>query len=190
MIKAIIFDCFGVLTVDGWLKFCDTYAKDPATRQEAHNLNEAVDRGEISYQDFISKISALTGVAQAEVDKQVSEPLPKNTELLDYIKELHKNYKTAILSNISDPNWFESYFTPNELEIFDEIVMSSKEGIIKPDPRIFAITTGRLGVSADGCVFVDDRQKNTDSAEELGMKSILYQDLKSFKLELKSYLVP
>ena len=190
MIKAIIFDCFGVLTTDGWLKFCDTYAKDPAIREEAHRLNQAVDKAEITYRDFISKVSQITGVDVGEVDKQISEPLPKNVPLLNYIKTLHQNYKTGILSNISNPQWFEEYFTEVELYNFDEVVMSSVEGIIKPDPRIFKIMTDRLGVQLYECIFVDDRENNTKAAKALGMKAILYKELPQLKSDIKSYLEP
>ena len=190
MIKAVIFDCFGVLTTDGWLKFCDTYAKDPAIREQAHKLNQSVDKAEITYRDFISKVSQITGVDIAEVDKQISEPLPKNVPLLNYIKTLKKDYKTAILSNISNPQWFEDYFTQDELSNFDEVVMSSVEGIIKPDPRIFKIATDRLEVQFEQCIFVDDRESNTQAAEGLGMKAILYKELPQLKSDINSYLEP
>ena len=188
MIKAIIFDCFGVLTTDGWLKFCDTYATDPVIREQAHKLNRAVDKADITYRDFISQVSQITGVDAREVDKQISEPLPKNVSLLNYIKTLHENYKTAILSNISNPQWFEEYFTEAELGNFDEVVMSSVEGIIKPDPQIFSITADRLGVQLDQCIFVDDRENNTQAAAALGMKAILYKELPQLKSDIKAIL--
>jgi len=190
MIKAIIFDCFGVLTTDGWLKFCDTYLKDEAKAAEGHRLNHLVDEGRIGYPEFLNLISELSGVDKAEVDRTIAEPIPKNTELLDYIKSLKPRFKMAILSNISNPDWFKEYFAADELAIFDEIIVSSREGIIKPDPRIFHIALDKLGVRPEEAVFIDDRQKNVDAAQQLGIKSFLYQNYAQCRDELEKLVTP
>ena len=42
MIRAIIFDCFGVLTNDGWKALRERYCTTEELRREAHNLDVAV----------------------------------------------------------------------------------------------------------------------------------------------------
>lgn len=190
MIKAIIFDCFGVLTTDGWLKFCAMYLRDEAKAAEGHRLNHLVDEGRIGYQEFLNLISELSGVDKTEVDRIIAEPIPKNKELLEYIKSLKPQFKMAILSNISNPEWFREYFTPNELALFDEVIVSSKEGIIKPDPRIFHITLDKLGLLPNEAIFIDDRQKNVDAAEQLGLKAFLYRNYPQCRDELEKLIAP
>jgi len=49
MIKEIIFDCFGVLTQDGWTAFIKKYAK-PDMMDDLRAANELADKGIIGYQ--------------------------------------------------------------------------------------------------------------------------------------------
>jgi haloacid dehalogenase superfamily, subfamily IA, variant 3 with third motif having DD or ED len=53
-------------------------------------------------------------------------------------------------------------------------VDSSIEKTQKPDPRIYKIALERVGTTADKAYFIDDKQENVDAANELGMKSFLY----------------
>jgi putative hydrolase of the HAD superfamily len=58
------------------------------------------------------------------------------------------------------------------LSLFDVVVESSKEGIRKPDPRIYRLACERLGVDARETVFLDDLGINLKPARELGMTTI------------------
>lgn len=189
MIKAIIFDIFGVLTIDGWLKFCDAHFKDSSRRQKAQELNRQTDIGKLDYGEFLQKISEMTGKPTEEINSQLYERLPKNEQLLKFTRDkLKPHYKIGILSNISSQKWVREYFAPDELELFDDIVLSVQVGIIKPSAKIFEIAAQRLGVGLDDCVFVDDRLKNVEAAQELGMKAIFYQNFPDFRKELSKYL--
>jgi putative hydrolase of the HAD superfamily len=58
------------------------------------------------------------------------------------------------------------------MSLFDVIVESSKAGVRKPDPRIYHLACEQLGVTPDGCVYLDDLGVNCKPAAELGMKAI------------------
>jgi putative hydrolase of the HAD superfamily len=58
------------------------------------------------------------------------------------------------------------------MAMFDVIVESSKEGIRKPDPRIYEIACEKIGSSPKACVYLDDLGINCKPAAELGMKAI------------------
>jgi len=58
-------------------------------------------------------------------------------------------------------------------ELFDVVIDSSEEGVRKPDPRIFELALGRLGVAAARSVFLDDFAGNVTAAESFGIKAIL-----------------
>jgi len=51
-------------------------------------------------------------------------------------------------------------------------VESSKEGIRKPDPKIYRIVLDRMEVTAEQTVFLDDLGINLKPAKALGMKTI------------------
>ena len=55
---------------------------------------------------------------------------------------------------------------------FDVVVESSVEGVRKPNPEIYRRACGRLGVTPDECVFLDDLGINLKPARALGMRTI------------------
>jgi len=58
------------------------------------------------------------------------------------------------------------------MSLFDHVVESSKVGIRKPDPRIYAMACEALGVSPAGSVYLDDLGINLKPAAQLGMRTI------------------
>jgi hypothetical protein len=68
MVKAVIFDCFGVLATEAWLPFKSKYfGDDPERFETASDIARQVNRGLISGDDFIREISRLSGVKPIEV---------------------------------------------------------------------------------------------------------------------------
>lgn len=55
---------------------------------------------------------------------------------------------------------------------FDHVIESSKIGIRKPDPRIYALMCEALGVEASECVYLDDLGINLKPAKQMGMTTI------------------
>src|SRR4051812_44882768 len=100
MVQAIIFDCFGVLTHDGWLPFKRKYFKDkPEKLQEATDLGVRVNTGHLSYESFINRLAGMANVKNAVAQKAMHSNIP-NDELLAYIRDkLHGRYKLGLLSN-------------------------------------------------------------------------------------------
>jgi epoxide hydrolase-like predicted phosphatase len=73
--------------------------------------------------------------------------------------------RTGLISN----SWGDRY--PHDLlgELFDGIVISGREGIRKPAPRMYELGAERIGLAPAACVFVDDLPFNLEPAAELGM---------------------
>ena len=55
---------------------------------------------------------------------------------------------------------------------FDAVIESSKAGVRKPDPRIYAMMCETLAVAAAECVYLDDLGINCKPAAALGMRAI------------------
>lgn len=55
---------------------------------------------------------------------------------------------------------------------FDHVIESSKVGIRKPDPSIYAMMCNTLGVAPAACVYLDDLGINCKPAAMLGMHAI------------------
>jgi 2-haloacid dehalogenase len=71
------------------------------------------------------------------------------------------------------------------LEWFEGIVISGDEGVVKPDPRIFAVLTDRYGLVPDETVFVDDQVGNVEAAARLGFRAIRFVDAHSLRDDLR-----
>lgn len=58
------------------------------------------------------------------------------------------------------------------MALFDDVIESSKVGIRKPDPRIYALACERMRVAPFEVVYLDDLGINLKPARELGMRTI------------------
>lgn len=52
---------------------------------------------------------------------------------------------------------------------FDVIVDATYTGILKPDPRAYALCVDQLGLPAGDCVFVDDQLRNIEGGRRAGL---------------------
>jgi putative hydrolase of the HAD superfamily len=59
---------------------------------------------------------------------------------------------------------------------FDLVIESSKEGVRKPDPRIYALACERLGIAPREAVYLDDLGINLKPARTMGMITIKVVD--------------
>jgi epoxide hydrolase-like predicted phosphatase len=186
MIKAIIFDCFGVLTTDRWREFVATLPEEQ--RQSASDLNRSYGAAHIDKTEFLQQIYELTGKKPQDIDQLLDNDAYKNVELLKLIAELKPNYKIGLLSNVAS-NWIRDQFlTTGEQELFDDLVFSYEVRMTKPDPRIFELAVERLGVKPDECILIDDVEYYCDAARESGLEAICYQDLQQTKTQLDGLL--
>lgn len=188
MIKAVIFDCFGVLAYDGWLAFKDKYLeKGTDAYDKALASNKRVDAGFITYDQFVTEIAALAKVSQDET-RQTLENNPPNGKLFAYIrKNLKPRYKIGMLSNAGD-NWLPDIFDAPQINLFDEIVLSYQIGAIKPEPAMYEAISMKLGVLPEECVFIDDQERYCDGARHSGMKAVVFRDTDETIVEIERLL--
>lgn len=188
MIKAVIFDFYSVLAIRDTGPFREAYfPNDPDKIAQSKKLRDRLGKGLIGYDDFISGLAKIAGVDEETVLKYTEEYEP-NSELLKYIKtSLKPKYKLGIISNAGDDRITQILGQPNS-QLFDDIVLSYKVGIIKPEAQIYEMSAKNLGVKAEECVFVDDILSYCQGAENTGMNTIWYQDFKQMKVELQKIL--
>lgn len=101
-----------------------------------------------------------------------------NKELINFIITLKaKGYKTGIISNTSGllmRRHLEEEFDHKLNELFDDVVISSEVGLVKPMPAIFQLALDRIESTANKSLFIDDALEYLDGAKLLGMKTILH----------------
>lgn len=70
------------------------------------------------------------------------------------------------------------------LTLFDGIVVSGEEGMIKPDPRLYQTLLERYDIDPATAIFIDDNKANVDAAEALGIHGIHFHAPRQLRDEL------
>lgn len=191
MIKAIIFDCFGVLWVHKGPEYVKNHTKNyQKIRGQISEYNNKADLGLISQLQYEQKISKLSGLSLAQVHSHLLSGYHLNTQLLDFIEhKIRPFYKVALLSNITK-NSMDNFFTYEQQQgLFDVSVLSCDIGLVKPDPEIYQFTCQKLNIKPGEAIMVDDIYNNCLGAEAIGMKSIYYEGLAHLRKALEKYIV-
>ncbi len=58
---------------------------------------------------------------------------------------------------------------------FEGVIVSGREGIVKPSPAIFRLFLDRFGLGASDCVFIDDNVANIAAARDVGMTALWFE---------------
>jgi 2-haloacid dehalogenase len=69
---------------------------------------------------------------------------------------------------------------------FEGTVVSSSEGVTKPDPRIFQVLLERYGLEASSTLMIDDSPRNIAAAQALGMPTVLFESPEALRSELEA----
>lgn len=169
MIRAIIFDCFGVLYGGSYQALQELCPVDKLG--DLRDLNRQADYGFITSDDYVRSVADLVDKTYNEVKEIFHAKHVRNDALMAYAASMKGKCKLALLSNVSN-GIVEQLFSANDLAMFDEVVLSYQEHITKPNPAVFTLAAERLGLRADECVMVDDLAENCEGAEVAGMASI------------------
>ena len=189
MIKAIIFDFFGVLLGEGFDATYRYAGGDPSKDHDfIESLLDKVNRGLITTDEFRTRICHQLSISEEEYQEALTKAERPNHKLLGYIKTLRPKYKTAVLSNVGKGGLDRRIRLKVLEQYFDEIIASAEVGYIKPEREIYELTASKLGVKMEECVFIDDRKVYVQAALALGMKAFLYIDFPQMKAELERLL--
>lgn len=189
MIKALIFDCFGVIYGSSLHLAFQVLGGDLERDHEfVHDTLHRYNLGFIDVEARDKIIADHLGVSMAAWNKAYLSVDHKDRQLMDYITELHPRYKIGLLTN-GGKNIIDHLFTPQEQKFyFDVMVISSDVGLVKPDPRIFTLMAERLSFQPAECLMIDDSPHNCAAAAEIGMQHLVYTDYGALKKELPGRL--
>lgn len=189
MIRAVIFDCFGVLVSCKLPQIFAQYTQnDPQKWQQFQALGQRADLGRITSAQFWEQIADLMGLSIDQCHHVVDAERHLNYDLVAYIKELkQQQFKIGLLSNAGSDIW--EYVTPDLQELFDVRVISAELGRCKPDPEVFLETCRRLSVTPEESVLIDDSIDNCLAARARGLQAVQYQSFAQTRGELADALV-
>ena len=189
-IKAIIFDCFGVLVATAETKLFDAF---PDYREQLHELDIRDNLGAFSESQFVEEVSKITGAKVEDLIKNHYCNVnirARNEMAIEYAKDLKDSgkYKIALLSNVGH-DWLNKFLADMDKRgLFDEVLLSCDVAIMKPDPRIFSLMAQKLGLSPKECIMIDDKAENIVGAKQAGMNGIVFTSTPQLKRELAKIL--
>jgi epoxide hydrolase-like predicted phosphatase len=186
--RGLLVDYGGVLTSDvfaSFAQFCAAESLPPETVRElfrsdhrARDLLAALETGELRTDDFEARFAQLLGVSAEQLIERLFAGVEPDAAMLAAVAAARsKGIRTGLVSN----SWGagEVYDRERFGELFDAVVISGEVGLRKPDPAIYALVLERMGVAAEGVVFVDDLPGNLKPARALGMTTIVHKQADS-----------
>ena len=194
-IESVIFDWGGVLIDDprpGILQYCaEAFGVSLEDYTPVHDsFLDEFHKSMISEERFWRQITGKLGKSMPPAQSQWYEAfrsayVPKK-EMFSLASSLHdKGYKTALLSNTELPA--VKFFHERCYDMFEVLVFSCVERVMKPERRIYEITLERLGSKAGQAVFIDDRQDYVRGAKDVGLNTIVFKSIDQFKDELVGF---
>lgn len=189
MIKAAIFDFYGVIQTDEVIIWAEKQLADhPAIRQVVDEASRKIDLDEITLDQYFEKLAAGVDRPVAVVKQELNNEIAINQPLLQIIDELRAaGIKTSVLSN--DGSSLRGYIEGHGItRHFDEIFISGELNMMKPDSRIYQHAAQQLGFEPQEIIFFDDRQTNIDGAVRAGMQAELFTSNSQVRNILSSLL--
>ncbi len=197
-IKAIAFDLGGVIIELDFSKFVkEIIEQSPLSKNktaimlEFFRQSDTYHQGIISDEEFYRFACDLLQVCVLNKEEFftafnsiVSGVNGEVVELIQNIRKLN-SIKLVCISNINASHWkFLKEKNEHIFDLFDELVLSHKIKILKPDPRIFKYLLKKVKCRPGEVLYIDDGLNNVRSASNLGIKGIHYTNVDELKEEL------
>jgi putative hydrolase of the HAD superfamily len=182
MYRAIIFDFFDVIRTDDYKSWLSRHGY----RLEGPFLDavKRQDRGDIDLPQFLQILSQLSGQSPKEIFTEMEEGTAIDYEVLALIEQLKPQYQIGLLSNAPSA-FLRGLLHNHDLDkYFDHIAISSEMGHIKPDTEAFQYTLSAMNIQPEETVFIDDNPRNVAGAETVGIRGIVYTDIRQLRKEL------
>lgn len=193
-IDTVLFDFGNVLVA--W----DPYAAYAGRmdRADVEAFFEAVD-----FPTFNARQDA--GRSWADARREVAEHHPEHVSTLDVYTE---NFAASLVGPVPGveeivyelrslgvrlyglTNWSAEMFHAAEpaapaVGLMQDVLVSGRVGLVKPDPRIFDVATERFALDPARTLFVDDSVANVTAAAALGFRTLRFEDAAGLRAALR-----
>ena len=177
--KFFVFDLGGVLSVPMVSKKLYEQIKWKVSYEEFldkfNNSEESikVHKGEISTKEFFEYLKRY-------MDDNITLEEFKNiyvnnnkffNDTIEIIKKLKNlGYKVYLLSNLKEID-YEKFIKHFDVSIFDELFLSFKLGMLKPNDDIYQYVINKLNTKPENIYFFDDNKENVEGAIKNGINA-------------------
>lgn len=114
--------------------------------------------------------------------EMIKSEIHENVELLYEVKKRYPVYGLTNFSAETLPIAKKKY---DFFGVFDGILCSGEDKVVKPDDEIYELLLSRFELSANECVFIDDNLDNIKAADRLGFHTIHFTPETDLSLAFK-----
>jgi 2-haloacid dehalogenase len=134
------------------------------------------------YPHYLDQIAAWQG----RWPEMLNGAIDRTVAILDDLKAREK-VRLFALTNWSAETWPHALERFGFLDQFEDILVSGREKLAKPDPRIFDLAISRFKIDPRETLFIDDNERNIQQAREMGFVTHWFHDPVKLQRELIEY---
>ena len=198
-VRNVVFDFGGVLVSWRPQEIIDSFYAEPHLREALrlhafqHDDWLDMDRGTLDEASVVRRCAARMARPESELHalfehvRAALTPIESTVALLRELRE-RKGLKLYGLSNMSETIFAYLHARHDFFKLFDGIVVSAKVKLLKPEPEIYEHLRDRFALDFGESVFIDDLQRNVDSARQVGLPAIQFLTTDQVRRELEPLL--
>lgn len=180
MITHIVLDMGGVLVQLEWAERIGPLLGQAIAIDDLHRLwvnaksTTDFESGRLEFDDFATAfiqefdLSVSSETVKHEFLEFVQGPMLNCNQVLAWLKG---NYALSLLSNTNPAHYDRLRDRYDFFQYFDQLFLSYKIGLMKPDPAIFHYVSKHLKASPESIAFFDDSTGNVEAARSVGMQA-------------------
>jgi HAD superfamily hydrolase (TIGR01509 family) len=198
--RAVIFDLDGVIrdwNDDEMSDVESAFGLTPGTILAVgfgSKLGPAVTTGALTYREWMDAIRDEVigehgeGVAGA-LDEWEANVGRVDLPMLQVLRDVRRHCTAAVLSN-GTTRLRRDLHALDLHDEFDLIFNTAELGVAKPDPKVFRVVLGQMGVAAHDALFIDDLAENVHGARSAGLRAHRHTNRDETVEFLRSHGVP
>jgi putative hydrolase of the HAD superfamily len=200
-VRNVIFDFGGVLVAWQPQEIIDSFYSEPKLRESLrthafqHDDWLDMDRGTLDEASVARRCAERMARPEAELRalfdhvRSALTPLEPTVALLRELREL-QGLRLYGLSNMSETIFAYLHGRHDFFKLFDGIVVSAAVKLLKPEPAIYEHLRERFELDFAESVFIDDLDRNVDSARRAGLPAIRFETAAQVREALLPLLGP
>lgn len=140
------------------------------------NINSHIKKIKQEYPELSNKLEYILS------PENYSKTFPLMKDTLNLIFELkQQGYKIYLLSNITESSFKYINDIINLDKYIDGGLYSYQEKMVKPNYKFYEKLFDKYNISKEESIFFDDKAKNVQAGNEIGVKSVLFKSIEDIK---------